>query len=315
MLGFLKPRQQLEFAAAVLDREDWILIGINRTKAGKIDLSVCEWVNMSQIPDEQKRIARLKNKFREFRLDQNGISTVLGLGEYTLMSIEAPQVPANEIRSAVRWQIQDLLDFHIDDAVIDVFDAPELANSQQRNIYAVISKKKSLEDCIAPLQQIDANLTVVDIPELILRNIASLLEENANGLVMLYFNEYQGLLTLVHQNVLYLARSLDIGYRHLINDMREGSSGAIDYICLEVQRSLDYFDRYFGKAPIQNVVVLPLQDICPNLCRQIQDQLGIHARFFNMDEFITQKQFLSAEQQRRCMLTLGAALRREASAL
>lgn len=313
MLGFLKQIQHLDFAAAVQENLRWSLIGVNHVKSGKAELTVCELLDVSDIPDEQKRLAKLKSKLREYRLDKSGLATVLGLGEYSLVSIEAPQVPANEIRAAVRWQLQDLIDFHIDDAVIDVFDAPMQSNSQQHNIYAVISKKKNLEKRITPLQEIDANLTVVDIPELILRNIGSLLSENNAGMVMLYFSEDMGLLTLLQKSTLYLARSLDIGFRQLSDG--EAGNEAVDHVCLEIQRSLDYFDRYFGMAPIQNVVVVPLQDMCPALCKQIQEQLGLKVRFFNLDEIVSVKQLLSVEQQRRSLMSVGAALRRESSAL
>jgi len=318
MVSFFKHRQHLDFAAAVVEHHNWSLVGVNHAKSGKIELAVCEWLELSQFSDEQKGIAHLKNKLKQHHLDQNGLATVLGLGEYTLLSIEAPQVPANEIRAAVRWQIQDLIDFHIDDAIIDVFDAPMQSNSQQRSIYVVISKKKNLEQRIALLQEIDANLTVVDIPELILRNIAAHLAENESGMVMLYFDDNMGLLTLVRKNVLYLARSLDIGLFHLKvgeNNSAEAVKNNIDYVCLEIQRSLDYFDRYFGMAPMQNIVVAPLQDVCPSMCKHIQQQLGLSARFFSVEEFVTLRQLLSTEQQRRGLMALGAALRQEAATL
>jgi len=315
MLAFLKHSNDLDFAAAIAYDDAWSLVGVTRPKSGKLELSVCEWVDLSSISDGQKRMARLKSKIREHRLDQNGLATVLGLGEYTLLSIESPQVPPNEIRAAIRWQIRDLIDFHIDDAVVDVFDAPQQSTGQQKNIYVVISRKKSLEERIHPLQQIDVNLTVVDVPELVLRNIAMLLEENESGMVMLHFSENLGLLTLVQKNTLFLARALDVGYRQLSMQDPDTASDAVDHVCLEIQRSLDYFDRYFGKAPIRHAVISPLQDICPQLCALIQQQLDLSVRFFSFEDIVTSKKLLSAEQQRRNLFSLGAALRLEQSAL
>jgi len=57
-------------------------------------------------------------------LDRQQCSTLLDIGDYQLLLVDAPEVPPQELRAAVRWQIQDLIDFHIDDAVLDVFDAP-----------------------------------------------------------------------------------------------------------------------------------------------------------------------------------------------
>jgi len=43
---------------------------------------------------------------------------------YQLLPIEAPDVDAAELKAAVRWRIKEFIDFHIDDAAIDVFEMP-----------------------------------------------------------------------------------------------------------------------------------------------------------------------------------------------
>ncbi len=49
-----------------------------------------------------------------------------------------PAACDNELRAAVRWRIKDLIDFHIDDAVIDVFEMPAHARGgPNRMMYAV----------------------------------------------------------------------------------------------------------------------------------------------------------------------------------
>ena len=67
--------------------------------------------------------------------------SVLDPGGYRLLLVEAPDVPADELRAAVRWRIKDLIDFHIDDAVIDVFEMPPHARGgPRRMMYAVTAK-------------------------------------------------------------------------------------------------------------------------------------------------------------------------------
>ncbi len=49
---------------------------------------------------------------------------VLAMSEYQLLMVDAPDVPAEELRSAVKWKIRDLINFHIDDVdefAIDAF--------------------------------------------------------------------------------------------------------------------------------------------------------------------------------------------------
>jgi hypothetical protein len=56
-------------------------------------------------------------------------TTVLGGGEYQFMSVEAPNVPREELKTAMRWRLKDMLDFPVDDATIDVLDMPADPNA------------------------------------------------------------------------------------------------------------------------------------------------------------------------------------------
>ena len=58
--------------------------------------------------------------------------SVLDPDSYRLLLVEAPDVPADELRAAVRWRVKDLIDFHVDDAVIDVFEMPQHARGGRR---------------------------------------------------------------------------------------------------------------------------------------------------------------------------------------
>ena len=44
--------------------------------------------------------------------------------DYQMQLVEAPSVPREEMRSAVRWKLKDLLDYPVDAATIDVADVP-----------------------------------------------------------------------------------------------------------------------------------------------------------------------------------------------
>src|SRR5690606_833209 len=54
--------------------------------------------------DDAQTLRRLR---RELRLDRHRCTTLLREGEYRLLQVDAPaNVPAQEARSAVRWQIR-----------------------------------------------------------------------------------------------------------------------------------------------------------------------------------------------------------------
>src|SRR5690242_7196411 len=50
---------------------------------------------------------------KEFDLDRYQCATLLRPGEYQMLVVEAPTVPHAELKSAIRWRIKDLLEYHV----------------------------------------------------------------------------------------------------------------------------------------------------------------------------------------------------------
>src|SRR5687767_13665814 len=55
---------------------------------------------------------------KSLHADRRQCLTVLQPKDYQLMLVDAPNVPAIELKKAIRWQVKDLLDYHVDDATI-----------------------------------------------------------------------------------------------------------------------------------------------------------------------------------------------------
>jgi len=151
---------------------------------------------------------------------------------------------------------------------------------------------------------------IIDIPELAMRNIAARLEQDKAGLAMLYFEPQRGVITLTRDATLYLARSLDIGYQDLIE-----SPSLVDRLALELQRSMDYYDRHFQQAPISAIALCPLPQSASALAEQLEQQTGIPVRVVELEDIVEVKDSSAREQQADCLLAVGAALRSEASEL
>jgi MSHA biogenesis protein MshI len=216
----------------------------------------------------------------------------------------------------------DLIDFHIDDAVVDVFDAPASgAHGQQKNMYVVVSRTSAVQQRVDELQQADANLATIDIPELVLRNITAGLPENEAGVAMIYLTRERGLIVITRQSALYFARTLDIGYDYLNQVVADAgalgleSNSAFDQLVLEVQRSLDYYDRYFVQPPVAGLVLAPMEVPVPGLDDYLHQALGQSVRYLDIGEVVDCEQPLSAAQQAHCLPAIGAALRQEPTSL
>jgi MSHA biogenesis protein MshI len=238
--------------------------------------------------------------------------SVLDPAGYRLLLVEAPDVPADELRAAVRWRVKDLIDFHIDDAVIDVFEMPPHARGgPHRMMYAVTAKAEFVKREIERLEGAGLTLDVVDIPELSLRNIATLLESDERGAAFLYLGERRSTLLLVRQGVLYLARYVETGVATLVEagDLRvELVAG----LALEVRRSLDYFESHYEQTSIPQLHVSGLEEVDRAAMAR---ELGVAVREVDLNTLLDTDDALSPELQRLCMPAIGAALRRDPVAL
>lgn len=197
--------------------------------------------------DWDKALGRLKGK--------GPVSLVLRSGDYRLRLLDAPKVPPEELKSAVRWQIQDMLDFHVDDGTIDVLRVPQpehLTHVQQ--IFAVAAKNSLLAEETALAQKSGLGLSIIDILETAQRNLVTRLETPGRALATLSFVESGGLLTLTLDGELCMARSLGVNPALIEGD---GLDSVLDRLTLEIQRSLDHFDRQFGGVPVDRLTLLP----------------------------------------------------------
>lgn len=241
-------------------------------------------------------------------------STLLDAGDYQLLLVEAPDVRPEELRAAVRWRIKDLINFHIDDAVIDVFEIPDQRHANRnRMMYAIAARASQVSTRAETLNDAGLAIDIVDIPEMAVRNLAALLPEENRGLAMIHLNDDGGIITLSRQGTLYLTRRLDIGVRALETADAAARERMCEGVLLEVQRSLDYYDSHFPHGPVAALALTPtaaataLADYLP---RQLETAV-LTPRLEDLLEFETAPEALDGD----AILAIGAALRQEERAL
>ena len=309
MWGLARKTQSAETGGVVIDGDGIAVARARERPGGKALLQSCAYQPMA---GEELRPALLRQSIGTGGLGRGRCNAVLRLGEYQLLLTEAPDVPPAELRAAMRWRIRELIDFHVDDAVIDVFDAPAGgAGSAQRQLYVVVARAALVERLVSELQDARLDLHAIDIPELALRNVAAQLPEDGNGLAMLYFARDRGLIILTRQSELYLARSLDTGYSQLAEAGPEESERLVQSLALEVQRSVDYYDRHFMQAPVSSLVLAPLPEPVPGLVDGLHRDLGMQVRELAVDEIVEPAASVDGTVAGQCLLAVGAALREE----
>lgn len=310
MISFFTKKYSNTQTGIVADENGTAVVRVRNPGKGDTVLQLCEFERVAD--DKEGQDGHLP---KGMGLDKQTCSTLLNIGEYQLLVVDAPEVPPQELRAAVRWKIQDLIDFHIDDAVLDVFDAPPGGPAGTRKqMYVVVARSATVKDRIDVMEKTGVNLKVIDIPELAMRNLAARLPEDEFGLVTLYFSPQQCLIILTHNATLFLTRTVDFSY----SDFHEKSRDPIELsnrLALEIQRSLDYYEQHFHKAAIQTIAILPPPVNLDGLDTALQDTLGLTIRSIGLSDIVKSDQELELESAATCMLAVGCALRTETRAL
>ncbi len=282
---------------------------------------VLESCGYHAVDSSTTRLQALTALRRSKKLDNGPCTLLVEPESYSLLMVEAPSVPADEIRAAIRWKVKELIDFHVDDAVIDVFDIPD-QKAGARMMYVVAARIPQVGALTKLAEQVGLELTVVDIPELAMRNIASQLPEDVSGVVLIHLGMNSGGITLTRQSQLFLARRLDFGLRSfpMVSDAESGSAseavrGWMDGLVVEVQRSLDYYESHFSQPPIGHLAIAPLEMAVPGMADYLAQQLGLQGRMLDLESLIDCGETVDAIAQARCFPVLGAALRAEERSL
>lgn len=217
---------------------------------------VLAWDSFAMETGELEALKRLRGAKR---VGDGQCTTLLRHGEYQLLQVEAPAVSREELREAVRWRIKELVEFPVEQAVVDVLDipAPQAGVGRAHQVFVVVASHTQVVPRIHLFQDAKFPLVAIDIPELAQRNVAALFEEENRGLALLAFNDRGGLLTFTYQGELLSSRFIDIK-RDELAAAHEGEGGFYDRVLLEVQRSLDNFERAHSYATLARVLVAAL---------------------------------------------------------
>jgi len=200
-----------------------------------------------------------QNAAREHGLGRYQCSTLLVPGEYQMLLVEAPNVPQAELKTAIRWRIKDLLDYHVNDATVDVLAVPPnpAAGGRAQSMYAVAARNDLIQACIGRFESARIPLSVIEIPETSQRNLAALFEDEHRGLAMLYIGQGEGLLTINFRRELMLARRLDVGMQEMASSSGAAREELFQRVLLELQRTFDHFDRQFAYVPVAKLMLAP----------------------------------------------------------
>ena len=290
------------------------LVGVEITERGiafahveHSRLAACELLVSTEngLPSEQ-----FVEKIESLGLQGCTCNLVLPVGSYQLLLVEAPNVPDNELREAVRFRIKDMLSFPLDEALVDVFALPaDSSRSGRKMLYVVAAQESKVSESIALIQQAGLTLESIDITEMALRNLGEGFGEDSAGLAMVRLQQNSGMLTLMKGEQMYLSRQFQLDYNAgLFDELPE------EQLALELQRSLDYYERQMGQVPPRQVLLCGENVSDDKITDSLTNAVSTPLKFAELDKTIENDSHFDDSLLQACVVAIGGALRRQQAA-
>ena len=308
------PKLRPGWLAIELRPDHLRLVHIVRENAQRPRLTLRRRV--ARVGDDAEDLTRLR---RSMGLQSYRCTTSPGDGSYQIVQANAPQVSGAEMAAALRWSVKDALDFPVDDAVIATLLVPADGAPAGRapTVLAVAARRDRVAARVRNFQRSGLPLQVIDLAETAQRNLAALFETVDRGLAFLSFTDKGGLLTFTRNGELYALRHIDVGAAALVDG---GSADArnqqFERITLELQRSLDNFDRMFSRLALEKVLLAP-HDGCEALLAHLRENLSLPVEGIDLSSVLDlgdEPGMSGAAEQAEWLHPVGLALRQEAAA-
>lgn len=255
----------------------------------------------SCLPDKHQEA--LEALVQEHHLKKAEVFISLMTEQYQSFPVESPNVPAEELASAVRWKLKDSLDYDLGEAIVDVFDFPhEPAGGRGRLVHGVAAHRSMLTQAVHLVHESGLSLQKIDIAELALRNLAYRLDPQGEGFALVYLRNSVGLLILGQGHVLFLARRVNFRLSMMADAQQQDAS--IQSLALEIQRSLDYYESQLRQRPPRSLYVQAADDQYP-LANMLANYLAIGVEPFASSDILGME---SGTEPGESLLAAGAVL-------
>lgn len=222
---------------------------------------------------------------------------ILSAQQTQIVQIDKPSVPAEEMLSALKWQIKDVVNVAPENMLLDYYDGPKLSGGVEK-INVVCAPLSEIKPLAEGLLQHPFTLQSITTEEF---SFAQLLpvSEHATLVVCQQPNE-EIVLIIVKQGRIFFHRRLR-GFSHIAQKSEEELSvGLIDNLSLEIQRSTDYFERQLKQASIKSIEVIVPIALESFMARKLSENTNVEVNLLNMPS--------GFENYRHCAAAVGAIM-------
>ncbi|HEY8876852.1 MAG TPA: hypothetical protein VIN03_04755 [Roseateles sp.] len=265
---------------------------------------------------------------------------LLDPADYQILKVDTPNVPQEELKSAARWQIKEMVDIDVAELTLDVMHVGGDVDRPQRQLFVIAARNsaiKALTDGAAPVSD---QIGTVDVWETSLRNLLAVQARKddlaARACAAVHIDERHCLLVVCAGDELFYTRRLEgdpgllarargeqpeagvvempLGFEYQPGGAFDSSSTQESPLVVELQRSIDVWERSWPELPLARLYVVTAQHGA-EVATLIQRELGQRTVALNpLAAFAPEApapEGEAAQALASCLPLLGAALRTE----
>ena len=299
---------------AILPQDRWVTLAhVVRDPDSRPEVRALD--NFAVEKDEVEALQRLRVTRQ---LKSYACTTLMGSGEYNVNQLDAPPDPTQHAADALHSALLGLFSYPLESACVEVLDIPNTVLSAGRpvGVLVVSAAESAVRSRVAVFEQAKIALDALDIPELAQRNVAALLEDENRGLAFLRIDEAGMMLTLTFHGELIAVRRGEINTLQLNGSDADQRARVRERLQLDLQRSLDNFDRQYSHIPISRVVLASYPQVA-DLAAELARNTYVPVQEMDLSsamDFPAVPELRDAQYQAKNLLAIGAALRTQGAA-
>lgn len=236
----------------------------------------CPRVALAELPTEASgQVRALARAVADIGMRGCPAAITLPPGSYSMLQIDRPPVEDDELVAAARWRVGSLLDYPVEEAVLQVFDAPQ-PNDRQRSpmLNVVAAPARAVRELASIVRKAGLVPQKVTVAELAVRDLVGLAPGGADTIVTVFLTGRQGLIQVTRSGQILLSRRLDYGLSS-VKPVDVLATGIQNTLPLELRRTIDYFDSHFSGGGIRRILAGPAEETFMNFMRQAGEVIGL----------------------------------------
>lgn len=227
---------------------------------------------------QQAQVDALKSWVHSNSLQKTPCVCLVANDDCDVYQVERPEVEDSEMIQAVSWKIKDLINYDVSHAVVDSYPMPVSSRNNQPQVGVVAAREAVIRNYVDSIKTTAMSLNALDIHELVRTNLQVVRQSAEQSLALLTLTPESGLLSVYHDTDLYVSREFMIGIDQL-SLATSDDENVFDALLLELQRSLDYFESYYGMGSVTNLRVFPQVKATEKMAMYLQNLTNFDIEF------------------------------------